>query len=247
MQELVAGDGIEVGLSPAGRYVVDLQQQVSADETRPLVRAGTDGLVVVTGGARGVTAACVDELTRKYRPNLLLLGRTPDPDSEPQWCRHLPDDQLEEVLFQHKGTEATPAAIRAEANTIRNSREIGARIRSLEALGSTVQYRSVDVRDRHALEQVIGACSKDSWPCARNHPWCWSTGRQLDYREKANNNFNRYGAPRSLLRVISSPSAEMKNWNSYRFSPRPLHAWAAEDRATTLPPTKLSIASLELK
>ena len=164
VQELVAGDGIEVGLSPAGRYVVDLQQQVSADETRPLVRAGTDGLVVVTGGARGVTAACVDELTRKYRPNLLLLGRTPDPDSEPQWCRHLPDDQLEEVLFQHKGTEATPAAIRAEANTIRNSREIGARIRSLEALGSTVQYRSVDVRDRHALEQVIGAARKIHGP-----------------------------------------------------------------------------------
>ncbi len=167
VDELLAGQEVEVGLSPTGRFVIDLQSESSSSDSAPLLledASYSSGLVVVTGGARGVTAACVDELARKYRPRLLLLGRTDEPGSEPQWCRQLPDDQLEPALFQMKGTESTPAAIREEARTIRNVREIAARVQSLEALGATVEYRSVDVRNRADLEQVIENARKIHGP-----------------------------------------------------------------------------------
>ncbi|MGE4632332.1 MAG: SDR family NAD(P)-dependent oxidoreductase [Planctomycetota bacterium] len=158
IEELLDGEGVEVGLSPTQRIVLELQQQQRGSDNPPLLhqQAGMNsGLVVVTGGARGITATCIDELARKYRPNLLLLGRTPEPENEPEWSRHLPDDRLEHHLFDHHGQDFTPTQIREQAQTIRNSREIGARMEALEALGASVVYRSVDVRDRESLEKAI--------------------------------------------------------------------------------------------
>ncbi|GMA87783.1 hypothetical protein GCM10025868_30330 [Angustibacter aerolatus] len=42
----------------------------------PLGPLGPQPVVVVSGGARGVTAAVVRDLARRHRPRLLLLGRT---------------------------------------------------------------------------------------------------------------------------------------------------------------------------
>jgi acyl transferase domain-containing protein/NAD(P)-dependent dehydrogenase (short-subunit alcohol dehydrogenase family) len=158
IEELLDGEDVEVGLAPSQRIVLELRPEGRISDNPPLLhqpRAMNGGLVVVTGGARGITAACVDELAAKYRPSLLLLGRTPEPESQPDWSRELPDDRLEEHLFDNNAEDSTPAQIRERAQSIRNSREIAARISSLEALGAKVLYRCVDVRDRDALEKAI--------------------------------------------------------------------------------------------
>jgi len=153
ISELLGGQGIEVGLAPEGRVVVQLRTSPTREQLFPLVRP--DGLVVITGGARGVTAACVTELAHRYRPPLLLLGRTPAPGSEPDWAREIADDQLEQHLFQRQQPGHTPASIRKKAQLIRQSRGVAAAIEELEAIGCRVLYRSVDVRDRSALEKAI--------------------------------------------------------------------------------------------
>ncbi len=153
ISELLGGQGIEVGLVPEGRVVVQLQTSPAREQLYPLVRQ--EGLVVITGGARGVTAACVTELANRYRPPLLLLGRTPAPGSEPEWAREIADDQLEQHLFQRQQPGHTPASIRKKAQLIRQSRGVAAAIEELESIGCRVLYRSVDVRDRSALEKAI--------------------------------------------------------------------------------------------
>src|SRR5262249_38239887 len=50
-------------------------------------------VVLVTGGARGVTAEVAAGLARRCSPALVLLGRSPLPDAEPAWLTSLTTEQ----------------------------------------------------------------------------------------------------------------------------------------------------------
>ena len=151
--ELLEGQGMEVGLTPELRLEIELESLPTTTPSRTLISKGA--LVVVTGGARGVTAACVDELARRYQPSLLLLGRTPAPGSEPDWAAAVADDQLESHLFRNSAEGVTPALIREQALEIRKVRELARHLDELRSLGCEVEYRSLDVRNRKELTRCI--------------------------------------------------------------------------------------------
>ncbi|MBT6540411.1 MAG: KR domain-containing protein [Planctomycetes bacterium] len=151
--ELLEGQGMEVGLTPELRIEIELESLPTTTPSRTLISKGA--LVVVTGGARGVTAACVDELARRYQPSLLLLGRTPAPGSEPGWASAVADDQLETHLFRDSAAGVTPALIREQALEIRKVRELARHLDELRGLGCEVEYRSLDVRNRKELTRCI--------------------------------------------------------------------------------------------
>src|SRR5262249_16305121 len=67
----------EVGLSPAGRMAPGRLTQASPGTTRLPIQPGE--VVLVSGGARGVTAECAVALAKAYRLTLVLLGRSPEP------------------------------------------------------------------------------------------------------------------------------------------------------------------------
>ncbi len=153
VDELSEGEGMEIGLAPEGRIEVQLQSSAEDEPQGELLRDG--GLVIVTGGARGVTAACVEEVARRYQPNFLLLGRTAAPGDEPDWALGVADDQLESRYFELQGQKVSPAAIRARATEILRMREMSRLFDRLRQSGCSIDYRSVDVRDRFALERCI--------------------------------------------------------------------------------------------
>jgi len=151
--ELLEGQGMEVGLTPERRIEIGLESLPATTPSRTLISKGA--LVVVTGGARGVTGACVDELARRYQPSLLLLGRTPAPGSEPDWAAAVADDQLESHLFRNSPEGVTPALIREQALEIHKVRELARHLDELRSLGCEVEYRSLDVRNRKELTRCI--------------------------------------------------------------------------------------------
>ncbi|NCF56293.1 MAG: SDR family NAD(P)-dependent oxidoreductase [Planctomycetia bacterium] len=153
VQEIFHGEEMEVGLHSQGRCHTLLQKEETTGAALPRLSEGD--LVVVTGGARGVTAACVDALTRTVRPSLLLLGRTPEPGDEPEWARGIQDQDLESRLFQQAGTNHSPAEVRSIAKSVLQSRDIGRRIEELENWGSSVTYRSLDVRNKSDLSKTL--------------------------------------------------------------------------------------------
>jgi acyl transferase domain-containing protein/NAD(P)H-dependent flavin oxidoreductase YrpB (nitropropane dioxygenase family)/NAD(P)-dependent dehydrogenase (short-subunit alcohol dehydrogenase family)/acyl carrier protein len=129
----------------------------STEETKLLDNAST---VLLTGGARGITAAVAVELARRYRPNLVLLGRSPLPEGEEDadTVGILDASQLKAALIarlRREGRPASPALVESAYQRLLHDREIRANIALLRQYGSRVAYHSVDVRDESGMNGVL--------------------------------------------------------------------------------------------
>jgi NADP-dependent 3-hydroxy acid dehydrogenase YdfG/acyl carrier protein len=111
-----------------------------------------DDVLVVSGGARGVTALCVRELAAHTKARFVLLGRT-DPSPDPEWARGVGDEALQGAAIQAlAGKGLTPKDISSRCAGVRAGREIRA---TLAVLGERGQYLTVDVTDTEALHDAL--------------------------------------------------------------------------------------------
>lgn len=155
LRELAVDGPTEVGLSCGQRLEFEVQQE-SAKIGTPAVCA--DDLVIVTGGARGVTAEAVFALARQCAPRLILLGRSPVPVVEPPWLAPLTSESdIKQAILKHAfaGQRPTPTELQAEFKARMAAREIRRNIGRIAETGVQVAYESVDVRDAEALRAVI--------------------------------------------------------------------------------------------
>uniref|UniRef100_UPI00404017F0 SDR family oxidoreductase n=1 Tax=Streptomyces sp. SS7 TaxID=3108485 RepID=UPI00404017F0 len=114
-----------------------------------------DSVVVLTGGARGITAQFAAALAGAARCRLELLGRTPAPDGpeSPDTAGARTTAELRSVLAARGGLK--PAEINRTAELLLAQREITATLGELGALGARVRYRSVDFREPEAVVQAV--------------------------------------------------------------------------------------------
>jgi acyl transferase domain-containing protein/NAD(P)H-dependent flavin oxidoreductase YrpB (nitropropane dioxygenase family)/NAD(P)-dependent dehydrogenase (short-subunit alcohol dehydrogenase family) len=158
--ELASRDGLlEVGYK-AGRRVTTVSVPTPIDATTSRVNIDNESVIVITGGARGITAEIALELAAAFKPNLVLVGRSPlPPADEPADLRNLTSDKdIKAVLVERlrrAGQKPAPAAIEAEYRRIRAEREIRANIAAMSAAGATVEYRSGDVGDPDVFGSVL--------------------------------------------------------------------------------------------
>ncbi|HVK09234.1 MAG TPA: SDR family NAD(P)-dependent oxidoreductase, partial [Gemmataceae bacterium] len=120
----------------------------------PAVEIGTGDTVLVTGGARGITAKVALELATRYRPRLVLVGSTPEPGPEPTDTAGLTAiAEIKTALM--KRLSGSPAAVEAAYRRLMKDREIRANLAAIRAGGGTVEYRAVDVADPAAFGGLI--------------------------------------------------------------------------------------------
>ncbi|WP_268844420.1 type I polyketide synthase [Streptoalloteichus hindustanus] len=115
---------------------------------------GPDDLLVVTGGARGVTAHCVTALARAFPCRLLILGRTPVAE-EPGWAVGLAGQELRAAITAHlreHGGVPTPVDVERWHRALCASREVR---ETLAGCGPGVEYLAVDVLDSARLHEVL--------------------------------------------------------------------------------------------
>jgi acyl transferase domain-containing protein len=163
-QELLfGGTELEVGLSAQNERLVPTNVPAPTPSAGRAVSSGA--VFVVTGGARGVTAASVLALARAASPRLLMLGRTPLED-EPEDYRGIAGDaELKRAALaeaKRLGVPATPKDIARRVSSIVANREVRETRSLLEAEGAEVRYAAVDVRDRAALGAVL-AETRAAW------------------------------------------------------------------------------------
>ncbi|MDG4764520.1 SDR family NAD(P)-dependent oxidoreductase [Solwaraspora sp. WMMD406] len=122
-----------------------------------LAPPGPEDLLVVTGGGRGVTAACVTDLARRYGVGLLLLGRTPLAD-EPAWAQGVPQERLKAAIVQAlraDGATVTPKDVERRYQELTAQREIRRTLAEASAGGASVTYLPADVTDPAALYAAL--------------------------------------------------------------------------------------------
>lgn len=113
-------------------------------------------LIVVTGGGRGVTAACAVGLARTYGCGLLLLGRSALAD-DPAWAVGVSKDGLRQAAATALSStgKATPKAVESIVLPVESAREIRETLDKVRSTGAHADYVSVDINDRDALATAI--------------------------------------------------------------------------------------------
>jgi len=158
---LTGGPELEVGLTADGRrWTLTDQPAPLGDGDEQGINLGADDVIVVTGGARGVTAACVIAVALQTKARFALLGRT-KLTPEPACVATATDDAtIKRALLtdaRSRGVKVTPAELGWQARHILAGREVRETLSAVKATGGDARYISTDVTDRDAIDAALEA------------------------------------------------------------------------------------------
>jgi NAD(P)-dependent dehydrogenase (short-subunit alcohol dehydrogenase family) len=159
-RELAAADpNVEVGWSKGRRSVPRTFERPIESFPRRSVPRGLNW--VVTGGARGITAATAFELARRYAFKLHVIGRSPAPCDDAPW-RNCNAEQFAQIKAQTV-REAVNAGRSPEKEweRIRADIEIDATLKKFAAAGVQATYYQCDLSDWDALAAVLEQIRRD--------------------------------------------------------------------------------------
>jgi acyl transferase domain-containing protein/NAD(P)-dependent dehydrogenase (short-subunit alcohol dehydrogenase family)/acyl carrier protein len=156
----------EVTLSPAGRTIFEeVSLPVGTAFDTSLLQGNP--VIVVSGGARGVTAQCLLGLAEVAPIRLALLGRSPLEDIPAALAGASTEAELKAAILAEaraRGEAIVPKEIAARAHRTMASREIHATLNRLRELGSQALYLACDVTDpaavHHAFDEIRNAWGK---------------------------------------------------------------------------------------
>jgi len=154
---------VEIGLDPGARenfcYHLTLESAPKPEKIQLKPNLSSGDVLIVTGGARGITAACSIALARNFTPRLVLLGRSPVPFPEPEWLIPLEDErEIKAALIEHEFSRngISPRAVEEHFKAHMANREIRQTLAAIQKTGADVSYLSVDIRNAAALAAAIG-------------------------------------------------------------------------------------------
>lgn len=158
-EELAVGSDTEVFVDQSGvRRVVQLS-------TQPAPAPGygiSGGVVLLTGGGRGITARIARELAgRGHGLKMALVGRSP-----------APTEALDEAAVKGRikarlkeaGERVTPAKVDAELAPLRKGEEVRQTLESLRGMGAEVGYYQADLADDAATREMVARVTRELGP-----------------------------------------------------------------------------------
>lgn len=153
---------VEIGLDSdqayASRHVLELLSSPYQPGQKISLDLNHGEVVVVTGGARGITASAVQALAKHSDSTLILLGTSPDPSPEPKWLETLDEEAVikKAVLENELGANNTsPVMLEKAYKKHMANREISRNLEKLRQNGTSVFYFSADIRKPEQLKQVL--------------------------------------------------------------------------------------------
>jgi NADP-dependent 3-hydroxy acid dehydrogenase YdfG len=157
-RELVfGGAGDMVGLTADNRRLVPRETALAQAEAGRL-DLDNDAVIIVSGGARGVTAACLAALCHGRRLRLTLLGRTLfDPAAPADDHAESPGAMRERLLSEAAaaGQALSPAELLTALGDIRAQREVRESIAQLADAGADIRYFAIDINAAAAVAAAV--------------------------------------------------------------------------------------------
>lgn len=115
-------------------------------------------VVLVLGGAQGITSELVKHMSGTYPCTYILVGRSADPRDEVSRLKEAEAMKTKEEIRSYlikSGTFTSPAEIEKETVRVFKNNQILRTIRDMEQLGSKVVYQSLDLCDEEGLSDLI--------------------------------------------------------------------------------------------
>ena len=172
LRELCCREGpVEVGY--LGRRRVTWEPRpapLPADEEAPPPCEPVEP-VLITGGARGITAAIALELARRFRPTLLIVGRSelPSEHESAETASLTTPESIKAALIarmQREGRPPAPGLVEAQFRRLMQAREIRDNLARMTEAGAVVHYYSADVRDEKEFGGLLDDLQERFGPVA---------------------------------------------------------------------------------
>jgi acyl transferase domain-containing protein/NAD(P)H-dependent flavin oxidoreductase YrpB (nitropropane dioxygenase family) len=142
------------------RYAIESFAVSLGDAERNNVKLDSSKVVLITGGARGITAELALELAGKYQPKLILIGRIPEPQGQEDAATAGLESakEIKAAIMQQLKGEGKPvsiAAVETVYQRLLKEREVRETLNELKKLGSVVEYHALDVRDPETFGNLL--------------------------------------------------------------------------------------------
>ncbi len=162
LAELFASDNVvEVGYRAGNRQTLELVPcPLSADPGLAQSPLTSDSVILITGGARGITSEAALAIARLCQPTLLLVGRTPPPDGpeSPETVSLTEPHSLKRAIIEEQrrlGLSPTPTKVEELYRERMHQREMRANLEQLRQTGARVEYLTCDARDATTFGALI--------------------------------------------------------------------------------------------
>ncbi|MDR1269277.1 MAG: KR domain-containing protein [Planctomycetaceae bacterium] len=148
--EVAYNDGKRYSLRPV------LQPLTVSNKSQPETKNKEPETWLITGGARGITAAIALELGKRRNVKLHLVGSSPLPKVQPEWKTFNPEQltvlKKEVVKKAIADKQGIPARVWEK---VEKGIEIDRNLESLRQTGVAFQYHSCDVSDSTAVHHLL--------------------------------------------------------------------------------------------
>ena len=149
-------DPVEIGLGPDDRTILC---PVPAEVAEGPLHLGPKDVIVITGGARGVTAACALALARQANgASLALIGRSARPEPIPDWLQAVDGEgAMKKRIIKHAfgGNPPTPKELESEYRRQIANMDINRTLDMLQKAGVNAAYFSADVTDAKSIASSL--------------------------------------------------------------------------------------------
>ncbi len=160
LAEIAADDDvIEVGYKDGKRYGLELVR-TNLETRKNSLNLDSSMVILITGGARGITAEVALDLAQRYQPTLILAGLSPPPperEAEEFSGLSQPQELKTALIAAMQGQKRSVKLTEVEAayRQLLKEREIRNNLAAMEATGAAVSYVQVDVRNPRAFSNLI--------------------------------------------------------------------------------------------
>ncbi|ANE76720.1 Erythronolide synthase, modules 3 and 4 [Dickeya solani] len=142
------GERMTLALRPAAAALTAGESTVTAQD-----------VFVVTGGARGITAGCVQALAQGTPATFILLGRTDIDAPLPEWAvgAQTPEARKAAAIasLQQQQVQPTPVKISAMLSGLEHNAEVRQTLQAIEQRGAKAVYRQCDITNREQLAAIL--------------------------------------------------------------------------------------------
>ncbi|MEM1243394.1 MAG: SDR family NAD(P)-dependent oxidoreductase [Pseudomonadota bacterium] len=149
---------IEVGYRDDGKRIVCRTEPIKLQLNQQQLNLTNSSVVLVSGGGRGVTAVCLEELAKHYPAHYVLFGRTPLIELDPVFTGLTDEKAIKAALIDQFKQTNQPLNLKEIDKIFKQiiaTREIANTLAKLEKLGAKATYIVLDINDAKAVAEKL--------------------------------------------------------------------------------------------